>query len=310
MASQAVLSVPGKTFLSGEYLALEGGTALLFGSAPRFNLKITRSNGGAGNGRIFSADAMSFHPKSPAGLLYKDNQKYLDQFHLEFVDPYQVGGFGASTAQFVLLKAFVDLQDSVWVEGEYHWDWNQWLKSYREYCAKSGATASGADLIGQVRGGLTLFERNHGRIQNFGWPFPELGLCLFSTGVKLKTHEHLKAVKQIPVGDLASPMQLIEAGLIQSDPVQFINGIEAFTEILEQHGFQAPHILSLKNKASEIPGIWYSRGCGAMGSDVFAVFFDREKISSEKIEAAFPELNLVATEADIETGIRIDHGVI
>lgn len=305
MASQAILSVPGKTFLSGEYLALEGGTALLFGSAPRFNLRISRRSNDFAH-----ANGLLFNEKSPAGLLCADHKAYLDQFNLEFIDPYQVGGFGASTAQFVLLKAFVDLQESVWVEGEYHWDWSQWLKSYREYCAKSGATTSGADLIGQVRGGLTLFERNHGRIQNFDWPFPELGLCLFSTGVKLATHEHLKTLKQIPVGQLTSPMTLIETGLIQSDPVQFINGIEAFTEVLEQSGLQALHIRQLKQRASEVPGVWYSRGCGAMGSDVFAVFFDREKITSEKIEAAFPELNLVATEADIETGIRIDHGVV
>ena len=299
MASQAILSVPGKTFLSGEYVALEGGTAVLFGSAPRFQLKISQGIG-----------ANPFHAMSPAGLLYIDHQSYLQGFSLEFVDPYQVGGFGASTAQFVLLKAFLDLKDSVWVESEFHWDWNDWLKTYREYSAKSGATASGADLIGQVRGGITLFERNHGRIQNFGWPFPELGLCLFSTGIKLKTHEHLKTISQLPVQDLSLPMQAIEAGLIQSDPVQFVNGIEAFSEVLVQNGFQAEHIEKSRNKAQEIPGVMFSRGCGAMGSDVFAVFFDREKISSEQIEAAFPEMDLIATEKDIETGIRVDHGVV
>lgn len=307
MASQAILSVPGKTFLSGEYLALEGGTAVLFGSAPRFQLLVSRVSS---TPRLKAFMTDSVHSESPAGLLYKDNESYLSQFNLEFIDPYQVGGFGASTAQFVLLKAFVDLKDSVWIEGEYHWDWNEWLKSYREYSARSGAQASGADLIGQVRGGITLFERNHGRIQNFGWPFPELGLCLFSTGVKLPTHEHLKSLSTLPVTELAAAMPMIESGLIQSDPVQFIDGIEAFTSVLEQNGLQAPHIAKLQLQARDIPGVWYSRGCGALGSDVFAVFFDREKLTSEQLEKEFSELNLVSTEKDIETGIRIDHGVV
>src|SRR4051794_4338735 len=99
-----VFSVPGKTFLAGEYLALSGGPSLVFASEPRFELSVTS---GAGK-------AEGIHADSPAGLFIKKNQDYFKNFDLVFHDPYQgKGGFGASTAQFLGAYAMNAWRDSV-----------------------------------------------------------------------------------------------------------------------------------------------------------------------------------------------------
>lgn len=94
MTSGRVLSIPGKTFLAGEYLALSGGQALVMSTAPKFELSVRLTTEKNDN---------PFHPQSPAGKLWLIHQKFLQYYEIEFYDPYACGGFGASSSQFALL---------------------------------------------------------------------------------------------------------------------------------------------------------------------------------------------------------------
>ena len=93
-----ILSVPGKTFLLGEYVALDGGPSLLLSTEPRFELRV----------RARSRDvALPFHAQSPAGRFFERHADDLAAWEFEFRDPSGGrGGLGASSAQFALMYAF------------------------------------------------------------------------------------------------------------------------------------------------------------------------------------------------------------
>ena len=96
--NQFILTAPGKTFFLGEYAVLDEGVGLLCCTKPQFKLIVKKD---------FSGEFLGVHPDSPAGLWVRQNQWILKDFHLEFRDPHLGrGGFGASTAQFLLVYIF------------------------------------------------------------------------------------------------------------------------------------------------------------------------------------------------------------
>src|SRR4051812_36096175 len=94
------LSVPAKTFLVGEYLALSGGPSLVITTLPRFELETDPQ-----------ALRNPFAFASPAGKLWESDPL---KPKLKFRDPFEeAGGLGASTAQFALLYAALRGKESV-----------------------------------------------------------------------------------------------------------------------------------------------------------------------------------------------------
>ena len=94
--------IPGKTFLVGEYLALEGGPSVVANTHPSFRFRWTLEQADGGAARI----EHGFHPESPAGkFLNRLNASRLlgtEKATIEFHDPhYGKGGLGASTAEFL-----------------------------------------------------------------------------------------------------------------------------------------------------------------------------------------------------------------
>jgi mevalonate kinase len=286
------LSLPGKTFLAGEYLALSGGPALLAAVEPRFELVVEKNNSKGEN---------PFHADSPAGQLWLRHQSYLQDFSLAFIDPHQrQGGFGGSTAEFALLHMFVQLKDSLWVGAQANFDLHGMLNDYRATCA---GRASGADLIGQVRGGITLFVRERGQIQNYPWLFSDIGFFLAKTGRKLKTHEHLLNLSAFPTEGFANAMKAVEKSFLDFNSDIFIDGINAYAGELKKCGFVAEHTGQLLSGLSH-PDILAKKGCGAMGADVIAVFYrhsDRQMEVLENLDKL--GLQVVATESSLSTGI-------
>ena len=65
------LSVPSKTFIVGEYIALKGGPTLILSTNPRFELKATSSN------PYFSDIEKLAHPDSPAGKLIRKDRDFI-----------------------------------------------------------------------------------------------------------------------------------------------------------------------------------------------------------------------------------------
>jgi len=118
--SETVLSVPGKTFLVGEYLALSGGPSLLVATEPRFVLRVKAV---APRGRA----AHPFAAASPAGRYL--SRVIRDSEMFEFQDPHQgAGGLGASSAQFALLYAW---QNNIDVPPTSDTLWSELLRDYR-----------------------------------------------------------------------------------------------------------------------------------------------------------------------------------
>jgi mevalonate kinase len=255
-----ILSVPGKSFFAGEYSALNGGPAIMVATAPRFELKVTNGSGWM-NG---------IHGDSPAGQLVKKHALFFNQFDLEFIDPHiGRGGWGASTAQFLTCYALLQWQNAAAVDSEKYFDTHQMLNTYRELAWNGhGLPPSGADLIGQLKGGFTYFEKRRGLITELRWPFEDLEFYLIPTGNKVATHEHLQGLTAISTSTLENYVRQVQDSLIKASKSDLIEGLNHFSKELELRHWTDPKTLEMLKTLNSIPGVLASKGCGALGADV------------------------------------------
>lgn len=295
------LSAPGKTFLCGEYLALNGGPAITIATEPRFRLEVRRGNG-----------QHSFHPDSPAGRYLNEHAADFADFDLRFVNPYGAGGFGGSTAEFLLVRALHQFGPGVWTEHQLDLDVRAAWTAYRELHADVTLKPSGADLVGQACGLLTGFERRSGKIQVFTWPFQNLGFQLFKTSIKVQTHVHLQDFADTA---RAEKLEVLEPGcqrvwdaLRKASEGQFLIGLNEVTRGLESLGLQADEIRPMTEKLRQIPGVRAVKGCGAMGADVILAVFDQREVRRVEVVEAGRALGLVAiaSDQDLATGLEKD----
>ena len=291
---ELIFEIPSKTFLAGEYLALEGGPALIANTDPCF--QITVSQGGSAS--------HPFHPNSPAGHLWKQHKGYFEDFKIELLDPHGGrGGFGASTAQFAALHVLLQMQESAWTEAQMDIDVRHAWTDYRNICENCGISPSGADLIGQLTGGLTFFERTAGRLEMFAWPFENLKFVLVRTNQKLSTHEHLLEKPKIDDEKFRPAMKMIEAGLVKLDANHFIEGIQKFSKELEVHQLVAANTLNLLTDLNSA-SVLAAKGCGAMGADVIALFFESRNSGEVYERINTMGLEIVASSENVTSGLR------
>ncbi|KHD89967.1 MAG: hypothetical protein OM95_00045 [Bdellovibrio sp. ArHS] len=292
-----VFSVPGKTFIAGEYLALQEGPTLVFLSQPYFELEVNRGRGSLG----------SIHPDSPAGLFTRKHQDYFSQFDLVFKDPYAgKGGFGASTAQFLGAYALWLYQEASQQDMEKLLDFKHLLEAYYEVAWKGeGQRPSGADLVGQLKGALTFFEKRQGLISVKSWPFTDLEMHLLHTGNKVATHEHLKNLKTFDVTDLEKSFAAIRASFEDHDSAAFIAGITSYGEALKKLGFTCNETLFLLNEIQQIPGVMTAKGCGALGADVVLVITRKNESEHLAQFCQSRRLSLTASSQKIANGLQV-----
>ncbi|MEZ0392641.1 MAG: hypothetical protein ACAH59_10515 [Pseudobdellovibrionaceae bacterium] len=293
------LSVGGKTFVAGEYLALTGGPALMLATDPRFQMEVFKDGGNADN---------VFHPDSPAGKFWDKHKDFFSQFHLKFSDPYQVGGFGASSAQFALLHSFWQLKDKVFVEAERFYDWHLMLQDYRELGDQgSGFPPSGADVVGACAGGLTWFDRGNGKVQTFSWPFFEIDFFVVHTGSKLATHEHLKNLGQFPTAGFENAMKKVQTGLSQVHFETFLQGLQDYKAELKA---QNRILLETDQKVQSLEAhseILFAKGCGAMGSDVIFLLCKRENMAAVQQILQSANLKIMAETSKISRSLHVQN---
>jgi mevalonate kinase len=294
------LTISGKAFLAGEYLALQGGPALVAAVEPRFVLRaspLTQSQ---------ALNESPFHEKSQAGILFHKNSNFLKNYRLQFYDPHQGrGGWGGSTAEFALLHSFFKLQKSYFTEANEVIDLRQVWADYREISSSQGQKPSGADLIAQMQGGITLFDRSSGKIDQFAWPFKNLGFLLFRTTNKLPTHEYLKSLAVFSSAKLTLAMDRIMSGLQSVSSSDFVAGITAYSEALDELGFISAQTKSLL-QAIQHPNILAKKGCGAMGADVICVFYEKSVQAKFEIidELTDSDLSFVASDEALAEGLQ------
>jgi mevalonate kinase len=259
------LSVPSKSFLLGEYVALTGGPALLLSTEPRFELIASKNPNPQQQ-----IDYRQIHPESPAGKLIKRDFPFYGQYQLQFSDPYQgIGGFGASSAQFVLLSAFKKL-----INAESMNDFNL-LEEYQQLSWDGkGFSPSDYDLIAQIHGQICFFHKSKKTIKEYAWPFEEIGFGLLHTGNKLATHQHLKTLKNF---DATALTQIVESGIksIQTANIDnFIEAIKNYASAMQFQGLVAKNTVQMIKELSTHPAILAAKGCGSLASDVIFILFD------------------------------------
>ena len=283
------ISFPGKTFLIGEYAVLEGAPAVLLNTTPRFDFSITEQKG-----------KNCFHPESPAGQWLNRHPEILESFSIEYQDPYEGrGGFGFSGAQFNLVYLLKEMLEGKTFEES---DLSKMWKAYRGLSFKN-QKPSGADIVSQWLGGVCLFSFDPFEAYSMSWPFPDLDFFLIRTEVKLNTWEHLDQIKEKDFSVLSSIVKKAVAYMDRSDKKSFVSTLDEYTGELEKRGLVHQTTRSFLDKVRKIKSVITAKGCGAMGAEVVAVFFDsRDK---EEVRASLKNKNIIADSNNLTSGVQV-----
>ncbi len=284
------LTVPSKTFLLGEYVALTGGPAILLATKPRFELLIDNKPG------IHEG----INPKSPAAKFIKKNADFYQNYQLKFIDPYnKLGGLGASSAQFAMVFALKQQANKLRDEEIF-----DLITEYQQVAWNGkGIAPSGADLVAQIKGGICFFHKAQKEIKIFSWPFSETEFCLIHTGNKIATHVHLKKLTKFYSQDLENIVHTGLTSLEKKDSKQFAAAINHYAEILQSKKLVTTNTIKLLKKIYQQPGVLAAKGCGALGADVIFVLLTK-KNSDKFIEWANSQALHV-----VSSGNHVSHGL-
>ncbi len=294
--SSLQFSIPGKTFIAGEYLALQEGPSLVFLSQPCFKIGFQKGTG-----------QHSFHAESPAGQFIQRHADLFSKIDIDFQDPYQGrGGFGASTAQFLACYAFSLIQEVPHQDMQKLFDIKHLLETYYKVAWKGeGQRPSGADLIGQLKGALTFFEKRRGMIAVTGWPFSGLEFYVLHTGNKVATHEHLKGLKEFDASELEKAMALIRKSFEAHSEDMFVEGISEYAKALEKLNFTCDLSRSLLSDIRGLDGVLTAKACGALGADVLIVVTKTNEAQAFKSYCQTKGLAVVASNQDLASGLQM-----
>jgi mevalonate kinase len=287
------ITTPSKTFLLGEYVALIGGPAIILTTEPRFELIATTSH---------TPDVEGIHEKSPAGKWIQQNSDCYQPYHIQFIDPYRgLGGFGASSAQFVMLVALKNhLQSSPLNDFDL-------LNDYEKFAWNGeGIAPSGADLIAQLHGEICFFHKSKKEIKTFSWPFKDIGYCLIHTGNKLATHIHLKQLTNFNGAELERITFSGLASMEKNDSESFIKAIGNYAITLQLQGLIAEQTQDILKQLACCPEILIAKGCGALGADVILTIFNRQKQNEVVLWLKEKNFNVIVYGYEVAKGLSIN----
>ncbi|MCK6599731.1 MAG: hypothetical protein L6Q37_15300 [Bdellovibrionaceae bacterium] len=331
------IEIPGKTFLSGEYLALYGGPSLTVSTGPGFKMFFVRKkrNESPENTILYSYLYSQWGPhldkdflhisQSPAGLFYAQIEKNLSEWEILFYDGYQrKGGFGASTAQFLGLFLFHQ-----WLQGKtagslelkelirVYWKNQASKKKFPDNLNQVYKFPSGHDLLAQCFPGFHFIKKNwtfenqnkkekfvDSSISDFEidigllpWPFSGINLFLVFTGNKIPTHIHLEQLQNFNFDELLAVQEKIQFSFKNKLETEFIVNLKKWRELLNEKNFVCSATIELVKKLESHAEILFAKGCGALGSDVLFVL--GSATGTSKIKKVIMELGL---------GPVFDHG--
>jgi mevalonate kinase len=278
------LHIPAKTFILGEYAALQGYPAIILTTSPGFQLMVQKEK-----------CLQGIHSNAPAGKLWRDHLS--DHLGLSFIDPHQgLGGLGASTAQFVGVYLMWTKQKPSEVNVQHFYE------TYLRYAWNTeGISPSGYDALAQLMG--TQYGEKPNRyqldlIQNDNYPqikdslsssnhftFSQasMALILVHTGIKCPTHEYLSKLQ------LSDTLELLSREVIHAwkalksletshDARGLMNAIQSYYKALNVQGWVAPHTQELVKQIKHWEGVGAVKGCGALGSDVLLLLVQSEQV--------------------------------
>ena len=285
------ISCPAKTFVLGEYGVLDGGPAILINSAPRFSCRISRNSG--------SSASFDFPEKSPVGQWFRKNQDIFRNISLNWFDPYKgKGGLGFSSAQFNILYAYSFLRK----KGPL--DQVKPLDLWKTYCSLEfeGQAPSGADILSQWIGGVCLFEQNPLTVQSITSSLPDLECVMIHTGVRIKTHEHLKQLKLPVLSELTGLARVGVEAMEQGREGDFIQIVNKYGEVLNQMGFALPEVQKTVQELKSLPETQAVKGCGALSAEVIILFYKKE--DGESLKSKISHLDIVSDSLKLTYGIE------
>ena len=283
------ISCPAKTFILGEYAVLDGGSAIVLNTSPRFACHIQKSS---------KVGKLSLAENSPAGQWVKKNPQDFQSVQLNWINSYKKkGGLGFSSAQFNILYAysFILRQGCIdQIKPQEIW------RNYRRL-EFEGFFPSGADVITQWVGGVSIFEQDPLSVETLTSSLPDLHCLVLRTGEYFETYKYLKHLELGDVSDLKKiSAQGIQA-LKQKDETAFISAINDYRKALKAKNYVHPKSQEILNKVSNIKTIQAFKACGAMGAETLIVFYNKRHEEEVKKELAF--LETVASEKQLTYGV-------
>lgn len=288
-------SVPSKTFLLGEYAVIKGGPALILTTQPRFKLLAEKAPPKS------NQIALGILPQSPGGKLIQSDPEFFQQWQIQFLDPYQqLGGLGASSAQFLMLYALRVHVRTVSVQQ------SELLKTYQA-CAwdRQGLAPSGADVMAQWQGGITYYDPSQMKLQTLSWPFADLSYALVHTANKLATHEHLKTNIAFDPTALSPIVAQAYDAIDHNYPEAFLQAINDYAAALDAQQLitsQSKELLAALRQNREIRAL---KGCGAMGADVVLLVFDKAQQATIVEWLHLQHYRVLAVGQTLATGLEV-----
>lgn len=308
------LSAPSKTFLSGEYVVTQGEPGLVLLTEPRFKLNVFIDSPNAE-----SQNLIGIHPLSPAGQWVSDHTADFASGQFEFIDPHEGrGGFGASTAQFLLVylwsclskKSIESLEKNTDSLAPSFCTKDLWL-SYMKYNSQKGVRPSGIDVVAQSEGQLVVYGHQTKEPLQYVWPFQEMAFHVFHTGNKVATHTHLASLELPDLTALTQSNRHVLESFSQKDSQKFIASIGEYKKELHRLGLTDDRSWQLLNRIESVEGVVTAKACGALGSDTIVIFCRPEHSQKVKndilaLKQQQSHLHWVADESCISSGWSIN----
>ena len=216
----------------------------------------------------------------------RKNPQDFQSAQLDWFDSYKnKGGLGFSSAQFNILYAysFILREGNIdQIKPQEIW------RSYR-HLQFEGFLPSGADVITQWVGGVSVFEQDPLSVETLTSSLPELSCSVFRTGEYFETHKYLKKLKLRDVSDLKKIAQQGVQAIKQKDEPAFIEAINDYRKALLAENYVTPKSQEILDKLLKIKAIKACKACGAMGAETLIVFYNRQDEEEVKKETAFLE---------------------
>ncbi len=273
------LNIPGKTYLVGEYSVLLGGSAIGLATQPYFQIDYSKQPSETG--------LLQYHPESPAARYLNKHGKSVSAV---LRDPYILGGFGRSTAEYWS----VILPDLLASPRDFH-------SILAEY--KSLHSGSGIDLAFQYFGSVCLADPTLGFFQTFSWHFENLDFFVISTGQKIATHEHLKNLDIDSLKELPVLSDRITRVFSENKEFEFLSLMKQWCGLLAKHGLVHPKVAEIKVRLESFESIKLAKPCGALGADVILVFFAKSQKETVKNFLFQNDFLIQAHSSDLAPGV-------
>ncbi len=277
-------TIPAKTFLLGEYAAIAGDSAIILTTSPHFELSFNKEAGLENISKL-----------SPAGQYWL--RYFSSQEGLKWKDPFQKGGLGASSAQFIavyLAECYlsgVKPTLSNLIDHYYQFAWSG-----------KGLKPSAYDVLAQTQRGCVYINRNQNKMQCYGWPFESLSFILLHSGEKLATHTHLQSTSLPSINTLSPIVEEAKLAIEQVNNEKLLKAISAYQQQLISLNLISATSQQRVKYLAEAPEVLAAKGCGALGTDVFLIIVLKDNLKLKVKSLALEGWDIVATSDDLYKG--------